>query len=104
MEVSLLNGPTPRDEAGYELAVAAVWGAKAFPELAFFEGQLEGELSQVEGSDQHEGPAAGEQRRTYYQAEVPVVEGVTHVPIWSLYHHALRNAFLLSPDSRRGQG
>jgi hypothetical protein len=79
LEVSLAHGPTPRDETRYQLAVAAVWGAKAFPELTFFQRELEGELSQVEGSDQHESPASGEQRRTYYQAEVPVVERVTHV-------------------------
>ena len=104
MEVSLLNGPTPRDEAGYELAVAAVWGAKAFPELTFFQRELEGELSQVEGSEQHESPASREQRRTYYQAEVPVVERVTHVAIRSLYHQPLRNAVLLGPGPWGKQG
>src|SRR5215208_2383493 len=104
MEVSLAHGPTPRNETGYELAVAAVWGAKALHQLAFFEGELEGKLSQVEGSDQYQGPAAGEQRRTYYQTEVPVVERVTHVPIRSLYHHALRNAVLLGPSPRGEQG
>jgi hypothetical protein len=43
VEVSLVYGPTPRNETGHELAVATVWNAEAFPELAFFEGELEGE-------------------------------------------------------------
>ena len=43
MKVLLAYGPAPRDETGYELAVALVWNAEAFPELAFFEGELEGE-------------------------------------------------------------
>ena len=97
MEVSLAYGPTPRDEAGYELAVAAVWGTETLPELAFFQGELEGELSQVESSDQHESPAAGEQRRAQDQAQVRVIQGVAHIPIRSLYHEPLRNAILLGP-------
>jgi hypothetical protein len=44
MEVSLAYGSTPRDEAGYELAVAAVCSPEAFPELTFFQRELEGEL------------------------------------------------------------
>jgi hypothetical protein len=63
VEVSLSHVPTPRTEAGYELAVAAVWDAEALPELAFFQGELEGELGQIEHGDQHEGPATGQQRR-----------------------------------------
>jgi hypothetical protein len=43
MKVLLAYGPALRDEAGHELAVAQVWNAEAFPELAFFEGELEGE-------------------------------------------------------------
>jgi len=52
VEVSPAHGPTPRDETGYQLAVATVWNAEALPELAFFEGELEGKLGQVEDSDQ----------------------------------------------------
>src|SRR5215211_5031267 len=36
LEVSLAHRPTPRDETGHELAVAAVWNAEALPQLAFF--------------------------------------------------------------------
>jgi hypothetical protein len=43
VEVSLVHGPTPRNETGHELTVAAVWNAEALPELAFFEGVLKGE-------------------------------------------------------------
>jgi hypothetical protein len=86
VEVSLAHGPTPWDEAGYEFAVAAVGGAEAFPELAFFQGDLEGELDQVESSEQHERPAAGEQCGTQDQAQVRVIQGVAHVPIRSLYY------------------
>jgi hypothetical protein len=44
MEVSLAHGSTPRDEAGHELTVSVVWSPEAFPELAFFQRELEGEL------------------------------------------------------------
>jgi hypothetical protein len=43
MKILLAYGSEPRDETGHELAVATVWNAEAFPQLAFFEGQLEGE-------------------------------------------------------------
>jgi hypothetical protein len=43
LKVLLAYWPEPWDETGYELAVAAVWNAEAFPELVFFEGELEGE-------------------------------------------------------------
>jgi hypothetical protein len=95
MKVLLAYGPALRDETRHELAVAAVWNAEAFPELAFFERELESELGQVEGGDQHQSPVSREQRRAQDQAEVPVVERVTHVPIRSLYHQPLRNAILL---------
>ena len=97
MEVSLAHGLTPRDEAGYELAVAAVWDPETLPELTFFQGELEGELGRVESSEQHESPAAGEQRGTQDQAQVRIIQGVAHVPIRSLYHEPLRNAILLGP-------
>jgi hypothetical protein len=86
VEVSLAHGLTSRDEAGYELAVAAVWDPETLPELTFFQGELEGELGQVESSEQHESPAAGEQRGTQDQAQVRIIQGVAHVPIRSLYH------------------
>jgi hypothetical protein len=73
VEVSLVHGPMPWNEAGYELAVAAVGKAEALPELEFFQGKLKGELGQVEDGDQHESPAASEQRRAYDQAEVRVI-------------------------------
>ena len=73
MKVSLPHGPTPRDEPGYQLAVAAVGDAEALPEFAFFQGQLESELEKVEGSKQHESPAASEQPCTQEQAEVRVI-------------------------------
>lgn len=63
MEVSLAYRFTPRNETGYELAVAAVRDPEALSKLAFFQGDLQGQLSEVEGSKQHESPAAGEQRR-----------------------------------------
>jgi hypothetical protein len=44
MEVSLAYGPTPRNETGYELAVAIVWKTEAFPEFTFFQRELEGKL------------------------------------------------------------
>ena len=44
VEVSLLHGPSPRNETGYELAVSVVWNAEALPELALFQRELEGEL------------------------------------------------------------
>jgi hypothetical protein len=44
VEVSLLHGPTPWNETGYELAVSVVWSAEAFPELTFFQRKLEAEL------------------------------------------------------------
>src|SRR5215208_2010309 len=43
MKVLLAYRPASRDETGHQLAVAAVWKAEAFPELTFFEGELEGE-------------------------------------------------------------
>src|SRR5215213_10928725 len=43
MKVLLAYGPAPRDKTRHKLAVALVWNAEAFPELAFFEGELEGE-------------------------------------------------------------
>src|SRR5918995_1006982 len=86
VEVSLAHGLTSRDEAGYELAVAAVWDPQNLPELTFFPGGVEGELGQVESSEQHESPAAGEQRGTQDQAQVRIIKGVAHVPIRSLYH------------------
>src|SRR5215217_1455425 len=52
VEVLPAHGPTPRNEAGHEFTVAAVWDAEALSEFAFFEGELEGKLGQVEGSDQ----------------------------------------------------
>src|ERR671921_308956 len=104
VEVSPAHGLTPRDEAGYELAVAAVWDPETLPELTFFQGELECELRQVESSEQHESPAAGEQRGTQDQAQVRVIQGVAHVPIRSLYHEPLRNIVLLSHSSRWKQG
>ena len=104
MKILLACRPAPRDEAGHELAVAAVWDAEAFPELTFFQGELESELDQVEGGKQHESPASREQGRTHDQAEVPVVERVTHVPIRSFYHQPLRDAILLGPGSWGKQG
>ena len=68
-----MHGPTPWYETGYELAVAAVRDSEALPELAFFQGELEGELGQVQGGKQHESPGAGEQPRTHNQAEVRVI-------------------------------
>ena len=50
-----------------------VWDTEALPELAFFQGELEGELGQVEGSKQHESPAASEQPCARDQAEVRVI-------------------------------
>jgi hypothetical protein len=44
VEVSLVHRPTPRDEAGYEFAVAAVWDTETLPELTFFQRELECEL------------------------------------------------------------
>jgi hypothetical protein len=44
VQVSLAYGPTPRDEAGYELTISVVWNPEAFAELPFFQGELEGEL------------------------------------------------------------
>ena len=44
VQVSLAYGSTPRDEAGYELTVSVVWKTEAFPELTFFQRELEGEL------------------------------------------------------------
>ena len=81
-----------------------VGNAKALPELTFFQGELECELRQVESSEQHESPAAGEQRGTQDQAQVRVIQGVAHVPIRSLYHKPLRNIVLLSHSSRWKQG
>jgi hypothetical protein len=104
VELSLSHGTTPRTEAGNELAVTAVWDAEAPPELAFFQGELEGELRQVERGDQHEGPATEEQRRAQDQAEVRIIEGVAHVPIRSLYYQALGDAVILGPSPRREQG
>jgi hypothetical protein len=52
VEVSLLHGPTSRDEAGYEFAVAMVRTTEALHQFTFFQGELEGELGQVEGGDQ----------------------------------------------------
>jgi hypothetical protein len=43
MKVLLVYGPASRDKAGHKLAVMVVLNAEAFPELAFFEGELEGE-------------------------------------------------------------
>jgi hypothetical protein len=43
LKVLLAYRPALRDETGYELAVALVWDAEAFPELAFFQGKLESE-------------------------------------------------------------
>ena len=63
MEVSLAYRFTPRNETRYELAVAAVRDPEALSKLAFFQGDLQGQLSEVEDSKQHESPAAGEQRR-----------------------------------------
>jgi hypothetical protein len=60
VEVSLLYRPTPWNEARYELAVPAVWNAEALPELTFFQGELEEELDNVEGGDEHESPASRE--------------------------------------------
>jgi hypothetical protein len=40
----LAYGPTSRDEAGYERAVAVVCNPEAFAELTFFQRELEGEL------------------------------------------------------------
>ena len=45
VEVSLAHGPAPRDEAGHELAVAAVRTTEALYQLTFFQGELEGELN-----------------------------------------------------------
>jgi len=44
VQVSLAYGPTPRDEAGYELTISVVCNPEAFAELTFFQGELEGEL------------------------------------------------------------
>jgi hypothetical protein len=44
VQVSLAYGPTPRDEAGYELTISVVWNPEAFAELPFFQGELEGQL------------------------------------------------------------
>jgi hypothetical protein len=44
VQVSLAYGPTPRDEARYELTISVVWNPEAFAELPFFQGELEGEL------------------------------------------------------------
>jgi len=60
VEVSLLYRPTPWNEARYELAVPVVWNAEALPELTFFQGELEEELDNVEGGDEHERPASRE--------------------------------------------
>jgi len=38
-----MHGPTPRDETGYELAVAAVLYPGALSKLEFYQGQLEGD-------------------------------------------------------------
>ena len=43
-EVSPVYGPEPRDEAGHELAVAAVRGTEASAQLALLEWDLEREL------------------------------------------------------------
>ena len=43
LKVLLAYGPAPGDETRHKLAVALVWDAEAFPEFAFFEGELEGE-------------------------------------------------------------
>jgi hypothetical protein len=68
-----MHGPTPWDETGNKLAVAAIRDAEALPELTLFQGQLEGELSEVEGSKQHESPAMGEQSRSQDQAHIRVI-------------------------------
>jgi hypothetical protein len=44
VQVSLEYGPTPPDEAGYELPISVVCNPQAFAELPFFQGELEGEL------------------------------------------------------------
>lgn len=59
-----MHGPTPRNETGYELAVAAVRDAETLPELTLFQGDLESELGQVENREQHENPSMGEETRT----------------------------------------
>lgn len=65
-----MHRPSPWDDTGNKLAVAAIRDAEALPELMLFQGQLEGELREVKGSKHHESPAMSEQPRNQDQAHI----------------------------------
>src|SRR5215218_7577944 len=103
-EVSPVYGPEPRDEAGHELAVAAVRGAEASAQLALFEGYLEGELSQIDSSEQEKSPATGEKGRAHDQGRAREVEGIAHVAVRPLHHQPLRDVLGSGPRRKQGAG
>src|SRR5215218_10951406 len=102
VEISFPYGPESRDEAGHELAVAAVRGTEASAQLALLEWDLERELYQVEGGEQEKSPAAGEKGRAHDQGRAREVEGIAHVAVRSLHHQPLRD--VLGPGRKQGAG
>src|SRR5215210_5383032 len=96
-----MDGSEPGYETRNRPAVATVTKPEAPVQLAFFEGQLEGELCSVERGEQEEESVVRQEGRAEDKGEIRDVERVPHETVGSLHDEPLRHPILLSPRPGR---